>query len=143
GHLFHAPPTMPARSRLAVVLMLGALIVATGVSLAVVFAGAGTRSSVVKDGGRIERTHADTVPPIAGPLELVALGHERDGDSLTVRGVLRNPASGVEVHQLTAVVLMFNHDGGFVASGRAPVQAITLEPGRETTFVVSLPSAAG
>src|SRR4029077_2400346 len=35
-----------------------------------------------------------TVPAAAAPLELVALGHDRDGDRLTVRGVVRNPPSG-------------------------------------------------
>src|SRR5262245_13708178 len=40
---------------------------------------------------------------LALPLELVALGHERDADSLVVRGVLRNPSNGAEVDALTAV----------------------------------------
>ena len=56
--------------------------------------------------------------------------------------VLRNPASGKELGQLTAVVLLFNHDGGFVASGRAAVEAPKLEPGGETTFVITIPGAA-
>jgi len=59
-----------------------------------------------------------------------------------VRGVLRNPASGKELGQLTAVVLLFNHDGMFVASGRAVVPAPTLEPGAETTFVITIPGVA-
>ena len=41
----------------------------------------------------------------ARPLELVALGHERDGDRLTVRGVVRNPAAGAAMDGLTAVVV--------------------------------------
>jgi hypothetical protein len=72
----------------------------------------------------------------------MTLGHERDADTLTVRGMLRNPASGRELTQLTAVVLLFNHEGGFVASGRAAVQAPTLEPGAETTFVITIPGVA-
>jgi hypothetical protein len=56
--------------------------------------------------------------------------------------VLRNPASGKELGQLTAVVLLFNHDGGFVASGRAAVQAPKLDPGGETTFVITIPGVA-
>jgi hypothetical protein len=72
----------------------------------------------------------------------MALGHERDADSLTVRGVLRNPANGKALGQLTAVVLLFNHDGGLVTSGRAAVQAPTLEPGAETTFVITIPGVA-
>jgi hypothetical protein len=47
------------------------------------------------------------------------------------------------VRQLTVLVLLFNHDGGLAGSGRAPVQATTLEPGSETTFVVTVPAASG
>jgi hypothetical protein len=80
-------------------------------------------------------------PAAAAPLELVALGHERDADGLTVRGVLRNPAAGAELSHLNAVVLVFNRDGRSVATGRAPVQAATLVPGGETTFVVTVSGA--
>jgi hypothetical protein len=76
------------------------------------------------------------------PLELVALGHQRDSNGLIVRGVLRNPSSGSEVSHLTAVVLLFNRDGGYIASGRAAVQTSTLGPGGETTFVVTVPGAS-
>lgn len=75
------------------------------------------------------------------PLQLVALGHEREADSLVVRGVLRNPSNGVEVDALTAVVMLFNHDGGLVGSGRAAVEASKLLPGGETAFVVTVPGA--
>lgn len=75
------------------------------------------------------------------PLELIALGHERDADGLVVRGVLRNPSNGVEVDALTAVVMLFNHDGGLVGSGRAAVEAAKLLPGGETAFVVTVPGA--
>jgi len=78
---------------------------------------------------------------LALPLELIALGHERDADSLVVRGVLRNPSNGVEVDALTAVVMLFNHDGGLIGSGRAAVEASKLLPGGETAFVVTVPGA--
>jgi hypothetical protein len=83
---------------------------------------------------------ASTRAPV--PLELVALGHERDADGLIVRGILRNPSNGAEVDALTAVVLLFNRDGGFIASGRAAVEAAALLPGGETGFVVTIPGAA-
>jgi hypothetical protein len=80
--------------------------------------------------------------PAAVPLELVALGHDRDSDRLTVRGVVRNPASGAPVERLTAVVFAFNADGGFLASGRAIIDASSaLRPGGESTFVVTVPGA--
>ena len=81
--------------------------------------------------------------PAAQPLELVALGHERDGDRLTVRGVVHNPASGEGMDRLTAVVLMFTPDGGFIASGRAAVASPALRPGGESAFVVTVPGAGG
>jgi len=73
-------------------------------------------------------------------LELIALGHVREGDRLIVRGVVRNP-SAAEVDRLTAVVFVFNSDGGFLASGRAAVQSSALAPGTESTFAVTVPGA--
>jgi len=137
-----AHPT-PARSRLAVAAALGVLAVGASAALLVVLGGAG-RSSVVEPRSNAEQRASAVGNRTAAPapLELMALGHERDPDSLTVRGVLRNPAGGREVSQLTAVVLLFTHDGGFVASGRAAVLAPTLEPGAETTFVITIPGVA-
>jgi hypothetical protein len=73
------------------------------------------------------------------PLELVALGHDRDNDRITIRGVVRNPQSGVEWGRLSAVVVLFNRDGEFLATERAPVEHPTLDPGSETRFVVTAP----
>jgi hypothetical protein len=39
------------------------------------------------------------------------------------------------------VVFVFTRDGAFVASGRAAVAAPALDPGAESTFVVSVPHA--
>jgi hypothetical protein len=138
----------PTRSRLAVVVALGVLGVGASAALAVALGGAGRsngvepRSDAAQQAPAGENATPDSATVTTAPLELVALGHERDGDSLTVRGVLRNPAGGEELGQLTAVVLLFNQDGGFVASGRAAVQAPRLEPGRETTFVITVPDVA-
>jgi hypothetical protein len=103
---------------------------------------------IVLSGGSSGTTHASNQapavipPPVAGrPLELVALGHERDGDRLTVRGIVRNPESGAPVDRLTAVVFLFNHDGGFLSSGRVTVESSALRPGTESVFVVSVPGA--
>jgi hypothetical protein len=54
---------------------------------------------------------------------------------------VRNPPSGAPVARLTAVVFAFNADGGFLASGRAIIEASALRPGGESTFVVSVPGA--
>jgi hypothetical protein len=77
----------------------------------------------------------------ANPLELLALGHDRDGDRLTVRGVVRNP-NPAGLDHVTAIVLLFRRDGAFLTSGRADVASSSLGPGAETTFVVTVPGAA-
>ena len=79
--------------------------------------------------------------PAASPLELVALGHERVGDQLTVRGIVRNPPAGTGLDRLTAVVLLFTPDGGFLESGRAVIEAPALRPGADSAFVVTVPRA--
>ena len=103
---------------------------------------------IVLSGGSSGTTHASnqapalTPPPVAAlPLELVALGHERDGDRLTVRGIVRNPESGAAVDRLSAVVFLFNRDGGFLSSGRVTVESSALRPGTESLFVVTVPGA--
>jgi Na+-transporting methylmalonyl-CoA/oxaloacetate decarboxylase gamma subunit len=75
------------------------------------------------------------------PLELLALEHDRDGDRLIVRGLIRNPVNGAERRGLSAVVLLYRQDGSFLASGRAPVPLAALAGGETTPFVVSLPGA--
>jgi hypothetical protein len=125
-----------AGSRWPVVFGIGTLAVGAAAALAIVLS-AGPRS-VAHDRGAAP---AATPAPAVVPLELVALGHERDGDRLTVRGVVRNPAGGAAVGGVTAVVFLFNRDGGFLASGRMAVQSPTLPPGGETTFEVTVPGA--
>ena len=119
------------------VLGIGTLAVGAAAALAILLS-AGPRS-VAQDRGTAT---APAPVPAPVPLELVALGHERDGDRLIVRGVVRNPVAGAAIDGVTAVVFLFNRDGGFLASGRMPVQSSTLTPGGETTFVVTVPGAA-
>jgi hypothetical protein len=75
-------------------------------------------------------------------LQLVSLNHERTDDRLTISGVVRNPARGTEVDHLTAVVLLFNQQGGYLTSGRSPIETATLQPGAEAKFVVTVPGAS-
>jgi len=75
------------------------------------------------------------------PLELVALGHERIGDQLTVHGVVRNPPTGSVIDELNAVVFVVAPDGEYLATGRSAVEAPALQPGREATFAVTVPGA--
>jgi hypothetical protein len=131
SHLFAERPT-GAGSRAFVVIGGGALVFGAAMAIAILA------------GGRFPRALRSVHPgaataPAAPPLELVALGHERDGDRLTVRGIVRNPPAGTGIDQLTAVVLLFTPDGGFVASGRAAVESSALRPGGESPFAVTVP----
>jgi hypothetical protein len=113
----------------------GALVVGAAIALAVIT-------------GYADRAPRGTATPVAAPattappLELVALGDERVGDQLTVRGVIRNPAAAADMQQVTAVVQLMTLEGAVVATARAAVAATTLTPGRESTFVIIVPRAA-
>jgi hypothetical protein len=74
------------------------------------------------------------------PLELVSMRHTREGNTLTVSGLVRNPRSGSATMRVSAVVFAFDRDGTFVASGRAPLDFTTLDPGDESPFVVTIPN---
>jgi hypothetical protein len=76
------------------------------------------------------------------PLELVSMRHQRGGTTLTVSGLIRNPAAGAAVNGVTAVVFAFDRNGGFVASGRAPLEFGSLAPGDESPFVVAVPNVS-
>jgi len=76
------------------------------------------------------------------PLDLVSLTQTRTGDTLTVSGLVRNPRAAAERRQVAAVVFLFDRNGSFVASGRAPLDYQALAPGDESPFVITVPGAA-
>jgi hypothetical protein len=125
-------------SRLPAVVAASVLVVAAAAALLIV-AGGGSSATTHASNQAVVATRP---APAAVPLQLVALGHERDGDHLTVRGIVRNPESGAAVNQLTAVVFLFDRNGGFLSSGRVIVESSALRPGAESTFVVTVPGAA-
>jgi len=151
--IFAATRPAEAGSRLAVVLTVGALVFGGAVTIVLLLSGgsthaapararAATDTAAARDAAAaVREASARSDAAAALPLELVALGHDRTGDKLTVRGVVRNPANGARVDRLTAVVFVFNRDGGFAGSGRATVESPTLAPGAESTFVVTVPDA--
>jgi hypothetical protein len=136
GHgLFSNQTSTRPAFRLVAVIGIGVLLFGSAVGLAVMFgSGSGGARAVPVAATSGIRTEASS------SLELVALGHERDGTGLIVRGVVRK-SSGLETDQLTAIVFLFNRDGGFVASGRAPVQSDANGRAGEGTFVVTVPDA--
>lgn len=136
SHLFNAERARSG-SRMAIVFGGGAVVVGAAVAFAMLAGAASTRAPRVSNP---PKTAVAARSPL--PLELLALGHERIGDQLTVRGIIRNPASGAEMDRITAVVLLFSRDGGFLESGRADLAETELRPGGESTFVVTVPRAA-
>ena len=74
-------------------------------------------------------------------LELLSMRHARDGDRLTVTGLVRNPGDA-DARGITAVVFAFDRGGSFVASGRAPLEFARLTAGDESPFVVTVPNVA-
>lgn len=78
---------------------------------------------------------------VASPLELVALDYARDGAQASIRGLVRNPASGSRMQQLEAVIVLFDRRGAYVGTTHAPVADGQLAPGSERSFEV--PLAAG
>jgi len=137
GDLFTTPQRAGAGSRFATVAAAGLLVCGGVAALAVVSSSASGEATVRRESSA---TGAPEPPKtsVIEPLELVALGHDRDGDRLTVRGIVRNPASGMALDRVTAVVLVYKEDGGFVSSGRATVDSTELGPGGETAFTVTV-----
>ena len=83
-----------------------------------------------------------TTPSAPAPLELMSMRYQRQGTTLMVSGLVRNPAAGAAVKGVTAVVFAFDRSGAFVASGRAPLDFSALAPGDESPFVVNVPNVS-
>jgi hypothetical protein len=82
---------------------------------------------------------AASVQQAPSPLELMSMRYERQGTTLTVSGLIKNPAAGTAVNGISAVVFVFDHSGAFVTSNRAPIEYSALAPGDESPFVVTVP----
>jgi hypothetical protein len=139
--MFQIPGSTGGRFLQAKTAPLAALVLA-GAGM-VVFVIGGRPGAALERADRTRASQADSrraAQPV--PLELVALQHEREGEQLTIRGVVRNPATGVSIDHLAAIVLLLNADGDLITRGRAAVAAESLPPGAETTFVVTVPNSA-
>jgi hypothetical protein len=75
----------------------------------------------------------------AAPLELLSLRHAEEPGGLAVSGLVQNPRAGAPLSRVIATAIAFGADGGFLASGRAPLDFTTLAPGTESPFVVHIP----
>ena len=120
------------------VMAAGVFVVATSIALIIVLSSGSTGTTHAANQVPV----AAEAPAAAPALELVALGHERDGDRLIVRGVVRNPPSGTAVDRLAAVVFVFNREGGFLTSSRMMIDPSTLRPGGESILSSPFPARA-
>jgi hypothetical protein len=141
--VLHDPPSLarnsarlPGDSARPQPLSLAPLVAVFAAMAFALFAGVSRYRALSSEPARPAAQAADQV------LQLLSLDHEQANDRLTVRGVVRNPPRGSEVDHLTAVVLLFNQQGGFLTSGRSPIESATLQPGTEAKFVVTVPGAA-
>jgi hypothetical protein len=130
--LFSPKPSAAAQGNPVIKVAVG---VAMAIVLIVVVAGAnrGRGIATTTDGAAARGT---------APLELISMRHTREGQTLTVAGLVRNPRGGAQAKRVTAVILAFNRAGAFINSARAPLDFTTLAPGDESPFVVTVPSAA-
>jgi|SRR5688572_15144472 hypothetical protein len=71
-------------------------------------------------------------------LELLSMRHARAGANMTVTGLVRNRGEAASA-AIMAVVFVFDRDGGFVASGRAPLEFPRIAKGDESPFQVTIP----
>jgi hypothetical protein len=85
---------------------------------------------------------SSAAPAGTGTLELVSLDQVRTGGTLTVHGVVKNPAAAAPQRGLGAVVFVFDKSGAFVTSARAAIDYQVLAPGDESPFTVKVPNAA-
>jgi len=75
------------------------------------------------------------------PIELVSLGHDRQGDTLRIAGLVQNPRNAGERRDVVAVASLFDAAGALVASGNAPLDFTRLAPGEESPFVIVVMNA--
>jgi len=91
----------------------------------------------MNSGGRAPRHAAANTPSI----ELMSMRHALDGETLIVSGLVRNPST-TATPALSAVVSVLGRNGQIVARGESPLDPVMLEPGKETSFRVSVPQVA-
>ncbi|HLG55771.1 MAG TPA: FxLYD domain-containing protein [Vicinamibacterales bacterium] len=113
---FRRRPLLTAAAGLAVVLSVVVLIAMTG--------------------DRHDSSTEAPAAPLRESLELLSMRAARDGSTLAVSGLVRNP-SDTPADALTAIVSALDRDGRVVASGTAPLS--TLGPGDQSLFVVTIP----
>jgi hypothetical protein len=106
---------------------------AMAVLVIVLIAMSGDRERASADGPR-----AAAQVPARHELELLSMRHARTGDALRVTGLVRNGGAATS-SSIMAVVFVFDRNGGFVASGRAPLEFSDIARGDQSPFQVTIP----
>jgi len=134
-----APPTVGSRP-LVKLAAIGAMAIFLIVIAAVSSNNAGNDAGneAGRAAGNDRRPRETTASPA---LELLSMRYARVGETLTVSGLVRNASDGA-TGQVTAVVFAFDRTGGFLASGRAPLEFNRLASGDESPFQVTIPHLA-
>jgi hypothetical protein len=80
----------------------------------------------------------------AHALQLLSLRHSNGADgAFVVTGLVQNPANGESVDQVEAVVYLFDDDGRYFASGKAPLEVPGMAPGDESPFTIKVDATSG
>ncbi|HET7617051.1 MAG TPA: hypothetical protein VFK20_00980 [Vicinamibacterales bacterium] len=74
-------------------------------------------------------------------LELLSLRDARQGDDLTITGLVQNPRGSRPLSNISAVATTYDAGGAALASGSAPLDFTTLQGGDESPFVITVPAA--
>ena len=107
-----------------------------GIALVVTLAGFGwTQMS----GTTAAPPAAAAAPDASAALELLSLRHTREGNTLTVTGLVQNPKTGASLSNVQATLFVFGPGGTFITSGRVPLDYTSLTPGDESPFVIRVP----
>ena len=74
-------------------------------------------------------------------LELLSLQHAQQDGMLVISGLVQNPRGSAPLAGVQATVVLFDANGGTLATNRVPIDFTTLAPGDESSFVVRVPAA--
>lgn len=134
SHLLDSPE--PSRRRQRLVVAAGVAVVVLAVLVVGRVAGSG-RETVAAAKEPVVSPAESAVP---GSLDLTALTHELGPDGrLELRGQVRIGAVGANMEPVTVVVLLFDRQGAYLSSSRAPLQTASTETGGAATFLVTIP----
>jgi hypothetical protein len=86
------------------------------------------------------REAAVAAEPAEPALALLSMRDERENGTLTVTGLVRNQGAAA-ADGVVATVLVFDRAGTFLASARAPLDTVRLDPGEDSPFRVAVPRA--